>query len=167
MLGEYLCINETVISFHQIKNTLFHTTRHNTTRQLIGRNSPSTWRLAGFRMYGWESTYVTLKFGCFNANSSSLSLRRMSSSQLLQYTKLSSVVSMGLLSTSMMICDIFIRPDKSANWELTWSMGVMPVPPATSPIFFFMLGLYSNLGKGPLTSTMSPTLRSSKYLDTC
>lgn len=44
--------------------------------------------------------------------------------------------------------------------DITWSMGVIPVPPHIIPIHFFMLGTYFNLGKGPLISIMSPSYNS-------
>eukprot|EP00879_Flechtneria_rotunda_P024712 GHRR01026218.1.p1 GENE.GHRR01026218.1~~GHRR01026218.1.p1 ORF type:complete len:131 (-),score=28.08 GHRR01026218.1:51-443(-) len=63
---------------------------------------------------GLSSVYQSLKLGCFAARASNSSLKRMSSSAWLAYSRDTSVVSSGLSVIVLMTCQ----------------HGVMPVPPA-------------------------------------
>lgn len=49
-------------------------------------------------------------------------------------------------------------------FSMSCNMGVMPEPPATMPMYFFMLAVYSNFLNGPLNSTLSPTFNSPNAL---
>mmetsp|Transcript_22921 Transcript_22921/g.78019 ORF Transcript_22921/g.78019 Transcript_22921/m.78019 type:complete len:220 (+) Transcript_22921:888-1547(+) len=69
--------------------------------------------------------------------------RRMSFSVTLAKTRLTLVLSSGFPRIS----------------SATWSMGVMPVPPATMPTSACSFGVYWNFTMGPLKSRVSPTLR--------
>mmetsp|Transcript_16823 Transcript_16823/g.52236 ORF Transcript_16823/g.52236 Transcript_16823/m.52236 type:complete len:318 (-) Transcript_16823:79-1032(-) len=80
------------------------------------------------------------KLGYSFCSSHSSEAMRISLRLLLAYTRSIFVLSFSLPRTARM----------------TWYIGVMPVPPATMPMWSNLPGAYSNLTKGPFMSSVSP-----------